>query len=100
MRQAVKEATRPADGLSILALASSIAALVLMLFSIMPLLALCLGPLSVLSAAVAVVSALASLVRTTLKPELDGRWQALAALTLMTVWGAGAWILFSVVSRH
>ncbi len=96
----MKEATRPADPLSVLSLAASIAALVLTLFSLMPMLAVCFMPLAVISVSVAVISAIASLIRTTLKPELEGRWQALSALALSGIWGLAAWILFSIVSRH
>lgn len=94
------DAERPADGLSILALAAGIGALVLMLFSLMPMLGWCTAPLSALCAALAFITGVASLIRTTLNPKLEGRWQALAGLALAGVWGAGAAILLNVLSRH
>lgn len=92
--------TKPADSLSILSLAAAVAGLVSLLFCIIPMFAFCLAPVSALCMAVAVVSALASLVRTTLKPELEGRGQALTALGLAAVWGLGAWVLYQFALRH
>lgn len=92
--------TKPADSLSILSLAAAVAGLVSLLFCIIPMFAFCLAPVSAISMAVAVVSALASLVRTTLKPELEGRGQALTALGIAAVWGLGAWVLYQFALRH
>lgn len=94
------EAERPADGLSILCLASGLASLVLMLFSLMPLIGFCLAPLSAIAAVTALVSGIASLVRTTANPALEGRWQALFGLGLALLWCLGAAILFTVMMRH
>jgi len=86
--------------MSIVALAAGIASLVLMLFSLMPMLGWCTAPISALSAALALITGIASLVRTTLNPKLEGRWQALAGLFFALIWGAGAAILLNVLSRH
>jgi hypothetical protein len=94
------EAAQPADGLSVLSLAAGIGAVVLILFSVLPLIGWCLGPLSGVSALVALVTGIASLVRTTLRPQLEGRWQALAGIALALLWGAGAAVLALVVWRH
>lgn len=94
------EAERPADGLSIVALASGIGALLLVLFSVVPLAGWCFMPLSAVAALTSLVTSIASLVRTTLNPKLEGRMQALAALLFVLLWGAGAGLLAMFVSRH
>jgi hypothetical protein len=86
--------------MSIVALAAGIASLVLMLFSLMPMLGWCTAPISALCAALALIMGLASLVRTTINPKLEGRWQALAGLFFALLWGGGAAILLNVLSRH
>ncbi len=96
----MKQPTRPADGLSILCLASAIAALVTMLFSLIPMLGMCLAPVSVLCVAVAAISGVASLIRTALQPQLEGRAQALAGLGLLLVWGAGAAVAYNILARY
>ena len=77
--------TRPADPLSVLSLAGGIGALVFAAISVVPLFGLCTFPLSVLCVLTSVVSGIASLVRTTMKPELEGRLQALSGLGLSLV---------------
>lgn len=95
------EATRPADSLSILSLAGGIAALVLAVFSVLPLVGMCTMPLSVLSVLTSIVCGLVSLVRTTVKPELEGRLQAIAGLGLSLVWcGAVALLLLFAMRPH
>ncbi|MFO0598184.1 MAG: hypothetical protein U0228_22970 [Myxococcaceae bacterium] len=94
------EAERPADGLSILCLAAGIAAVVLLLFSVILMLGWCTVPLSVLAAATALISGIASLIRTARRPELEGRMQALAGLGLTLVWGGGFFLMMSIFSRH
>lgn len=94
-----REATRPADPLSILCLAAGIAALVLAAFSLIPMFGLCTMPLSILSVATSIVSGVASLVRTTLKPELEGRLQALSGLGFSLVWCLIAGLFFVFASR-
>jgi hypothetical protein len=96
----VPQAERPADELSVLALAAGIGALVLLLFSVLPFVGVCLGPLSALSAALALITGIVSLVRTTMKPELDGRYQALAGIALALVWGAMATVALLIVRRY
>ena len=89
--------TREADPLSILCLAAGIGALVLAAFSLLPLAALCTLPLSIFCVLTSVVSGVVSLVRTTLKPELEGRMQALFGLGLSLLWclSAGLILLFA-----
>lgn len=95
------EATRPADPLSIVSLAGGIAALVLAVFSVLPLVGMCTMPLSILSVLTSVITGIVSLVRTTMKPELEGRWQALAGLGLSVVWcGAAAVLLLFAMRPH
>lgn len=94
------QAERPADGLSILSLAAGIASLVLVLFSVMPLLGWCTMPLSALSAAVALISGIASVIRTSLNKTLEGRAQAITGLVLSLVWFAGAALLLTFAARH
>jgi hypothetical protein len=94
-----KEPTKPADPLSILSLAAGIAAVILALFSVMPLFGFCTFPLSAVCVLTSVISGIASLVRTTIKPELEGRLQALAGLGLSLLWGLAAALLFTFVSR-
>lgn len=91
---------RPADSLSILSLAAGIAALVLALFSIIPLVGMCLMPLSALSAVTALITGLISVVRTTVKPELDGRQQAIAGLTMALLWCVAAVTMAVYLWRH
>lgn len=92
--------TKPADGLSIVSLAAAVAALVTLLFCIIPMFAFCLAPISLLSAAVAVLTGVPSLIRTAVRPELEGRGQVLAGFGLLAVWGAGAWVLYQFALRH
>ena len=94
-----REPTRPADPLSILSLASGIASLLFALISVMPLIGACTLPLSVLSVATSVVSGIASLVRTAIKPELEGRLQALAGLALSVVWCLAAAVIVTFLTR-
>ncbi len=95
------EATRPADPSSIVSLAAGIAALVLAVFSVLPLVGMCTMPLSVLSVLTSLVTGIVSLVRTTVRPELEGRWQALAGLGLSLVWcGAAAVLLLFAMRPH
>ncbi len=91
---------RPTDPLSIVALAAGIGALVLALTAVLPLVGMCLAPLSALSALVALVTGLASVVRTTVNRQLDGRLQALTGLGLALLWSAGAGLLYLFASRH
>lgn len=91
---------RPTDPLSIVALAAGIGAIVLALTSVLPLLGMCLGPLSGVSALVALVTGLTSVARTTLDKGLDGRLQAIAGVFLALLWGVAAAILLSYVARH
>lgn len=86
--------------MSIVALAAGIGAVVLALGSVLPLMGMCLAPLSVLSAFVALVTGLASVVRTTVNRELEGRPQAFAGLFLALLWASGATLLYLYVSRH
>lgn len=76
---------RPADPLSIVALAAGIGALVLALLSVLPFMAMCFGPFSALAALVGLVTGVASVVRTSLNRQLDGRLQALTGLGLSLV---------------
>lgn len=91
--------TRPADPASILSLAAGIGALVLALFSVLPMVGICTLPLSVICVAVSVVSAVASLIRTAINPALEGRMQALAGLGLSLLWCAGAGLIFVYTTR-
>ncbi len=75
---AAEKATSNTDPLSIIALAASIAALILTLFSLMPMLAFCFFPIGVVCAATALLCSVASLVRTTVNRKLEGRQQAFA----------------------
>jgi MFS-type transporter involved in bile tolerance (Atg22 family) len=93
------ESVRPTDPLSILSLAGGIAALLLAAFSVVPLFGLCTMPLSVISVLTSIVAGIASVVRTTLKPQLDGRLQAIAGLGLSLVWCLVAVLLFMFASR-
>lgn len=92
--------TKPADGLSIVSLAASIAAVVTLLFCIIPMFAFCLAPISVLCAAAAVLTGIPSLIRTAIKPELEGRGQVLSGFALLLLWGVGAWVLYQFALRH
>jgi ABC-type Na+ efflux pump permease subunit len=86
--------------MSIIALAAGIAALVLALASVLPLMGMCFGPVSGLFALVAFITGLASVVRTTLNREIEGRPQAFAGLFLSLVWATAATLLFLFASRH
>lgn len=86
--------------MSIVALAAGIGALVLALASVLPLMGMCFGPLSALSALVALLTGLASVVRTTVNRELEGRPQAFAGLFLALLWATAATLLFLYASRH
>ena len=95
------EAERPADSLSIVSLAAGIAALVLAVFSVLPLVGMCTMPLSVLSVLTSLITGIVSLVRTTVRPELEGRWQAIAGLGLSVLWcGAVAVLLLFAMRPH
>ena len=95
------EAERPADSLSIVSLAAAVAALVLAVFSVLPLVGMCTMPLSVLSVLTSLISGIVSLVRTTVRPELEGRWQAIAGLGLSVLWcGAVAVLLLFAMRPH
>jgi hypothetical protein len=91
--------TREADPLSILSLGAGIASLLFALFSLVPLFGLCTAPLSIVSVLTSVIAGVASLVRTTIKPELEGRLQALSGLGLSLVWCAAATLFFVFASR-
>lgn len=93
------EAERPADPLSIISLASGIAALLLAVFSVLPFAAMCTMPFSVLSVLTSIVTGIVSLVRTSVRPELEGRWQALAGLGLSLLWCGAAGVLMMFVLR-
>ena len=93
------EAARPADDLSVVSLAAGIACLVMLLFSILPLVGMCLGPLSALSALMAIITGVASLIRTARRPELEGRLQALSGIALALVWIAGVTVLLLIVAK-
>lgn len=93
------EAERPADPLSIISLASGIAALLLAVFAVLPFAAMCTMPFSVLSVLTSIITGIISLVRTTVRPELEGRWQALAGLGLSLLWCGAAAVLLMFVSR-
>ena len=90
---------RPTDPLSILSLAGGIAALLLAAFSVVPLFGLCTMPLSVLSVLTSLISGIVSLVRTTVRPELEGRWQAIAGLGLSVLWCAAVAVLLLFAMR-
>ena len=96
----MKSEAPPADPLSILALAAGIGALVLALFSVLPLAGMCLMPLSALCTVTALVSGVASVVRTTLNPKLEGRAQALVGIAFALVWCGVAVMLFVFVYRN
>ena len=91
--------TRPADPLSVLSLAAGIGALGLAAISVVPLFGLCTMPLSVICVLTSVLSGVASLVRTTMKPALEGRQQALFGLGLSLVWCRVAALFFVFASR-
>lgn len=93
------EAERPADSLSIVSLAAGVAALVLAVFSVLPLVGMCTMPLSVLSVLTSLISGIVSLVRTTVRPELEGRWQAIAGLGLSVLWCAAVAVLLLFAMR-
>ena len=97
---AAEKAPSNTDPLSIIALAGSIAALVLTVFSLMPMLAFCFFPIGALCAATALICSVASLARTTLNRKLEGRQQALFSLGLLSIYGVAVWVLFSILSRH
>lgn len=91
---------RQADPLSILSLATGIASLVLSLFSVLPLAGMCLMPLAAICMLVALISGVASLVRTAINPELDGRPQAIAGIVMALTWCGVAVLLFTFVARN
>lgn len=97
---AAEKATSNTDPLSIIALAASIAALILTLFSLMPMLAFCFFPIGVVCAATALLCSVASLVRTTVNRKLEGRQQALFSLGLLGIYGVAVWVLLSILARH
>lgn len=90
--------TRPADPLSILSLAAGISSLLLAAGSVLPLVGMCTLPISVLCVLTSLISGVASLVRTAVNPELEGRLQALAGLGLSLLWlvVAGLILLFAL----
>ncbi|MBL8910024.1 MAG: hypothetical protein JNM17_04885 [Archangium sp.] len=92
-------AARPTDDLSVLALAAGIGSIVLLLFSILPLVGMCFGPLSAISALTAIATGIASLVRIARRPELDGRYQALTGIGFALVWGVGIAVLLLVIAK-
>jgi len=94
-----EQAARPTDPLSILSLAGGIASLLLAAFSVVPLFGLCTMPLSVICVLTSLVAGVASVIRTTLKPELDGRLQAFAGLAFSLIWCLVAVLLFTFASR-
>lgn len=97
----MKEPTQPADPLSILSLAAGIGALVLALFSVIPLVGpFCTAPLSALSALLALITGIVSVVRTTMNPRLDGRQQAIMGIVFALVWCLAAGILAVFVMRN
>lgn len=93
-------AGQPTDPLSILSLAAGIASLVLAVFSVLPLAGMCLMPIAALSMLVALVSGVASIVRTTLNPQLQGRAQAIAGVLMAITWCGVATLLFMFIARH
>jgi hypothetical protein len=94
-----RQPTRPADPLSILCLATGISSLLFAVVSVLPLVGMCTLPFSVLSVLTSVISGIASLIRTSLKPELEGRLQALAGLGLSVVWCLAAVLIAMFLSR-
>jgi uncharacterized membrane protein len=97
----VKEPTQPADPLSILSLAGGIGALILALFSMTPVVGpFCLAPVSALCALLALVTGIASVVRTTMNPQLDGRQQAIVGIVFSLVWCLVAAIFAVAVMRN
>ena len=56
-------------------------------------------PFSVLSVLTSIITGIVSLVRTTVRPELEGRWQALAGLGLSLLWCGAAGVLLMFVLR-
>lgn len=90
---------RPADPLSILSLATGLGALVFALFSVIPMAGMCLMPLSAICALLALVSGVASVIRTTLQPGLDGRAQAITGIGLSLTWGGCVALLAYFVSQ-
>lgn len=91
---------RPADPLSILSLAAGIASLVLAMFSVVPMVGWCLMPVGGLAALTALVTGVASIVRTTMKPELDGRQQGIAGALMGLLWCGVALMMFTYLARH
>jgi hypothetical protein len=91
---------RPADALSVVSLAAGLAALALTLASVLPLMSVCFLPLAALSALTAFITGVVAAIRTTLKPELDGRGQALTGMGLALFWVGLAWAMWHFVLRH
>jgi hypothetical protein len=92
---------RPADPLSIVSLAAGIASLVMSLFAVLPMVGMCLMPVAALCALTGLITGIVSAIRTTLKPELDGRLQAFAGIGLSLVWvGAATLLAFFVTRAH
>ena len=71
----------------------------LVCLGVVPLAALCTLPISILCVLTSVVSGVVSLVRTTLKPELEGRMQALFGLGLSLLWCVAAGLIFLFAAR-
>lgn len=94
------DASRATDPLSILSLAAGIAALVLALFSVLPLVGMCMLPISGLSMVVALLAGVASVARTTVNRQLAGRPQALAGVFMAVAWCGVAALLLTFVARH
>ena len=99
VRPEEKGPTRPADPFSIIALAGGIGSLVFAVASVLPLVGMCTFPLSILCVLTSVVTSIISLVNTTMKPELEGRMQALFGLGLSLLWFVAAGLLFAFMSR-
>lgn len=91
---------RPTEPLSIFSLAAGIAALVLTLFSVMPLALMCTLPLGGLSALAAFVTGVISVVQTFRKPHLEGRAQALMGIALSLAWALSSAALVWWMSRR
>ena len=67
--------------------------------SVLPLVGVCTLPFSVICVLTSIISGIASLIRTTLKPGLDGRLQALAGLGLSLLWCLAAVLIAMFLSR-
>ncbi len=70
-----------------------------LIVSVLPFVGMCTMPLSVICVMFSFISGVASVIRTTLNPSLEGRQQALMGLLLCLLWGCGAALVFVFVSR-